>query len=391
MIADRWKHGAIPALMIHGSIGTVYCWSMLTDAVKERVGEGYEWAFSLAILFLGLSAAFLGPLVERDVRLSSRLSALFFGVGMVLSGVACTLGSLPLFFLSYGVIMGIGLGLGYLSPVKTLMLWFKDNKGLATGLAISGFGLAKVLATPSFRYVMDEYGITTMFVAHGIIYVIIMLLGSCLLKKPEGTEPIVKPPFNFGVWFDSISKALKVKGLWLYWTIFFLNITAGLAIISHEKVLFKVSGYGEHLALALVMCAVFNTLGRLGVAWASDYFRHRWVIFSIMLFISGAACFANLSGLSVLVLSAVLICNGGYGAVFSTMPCALSDRYGMGQISEIHGVILSAWAIAGLCGNQMASYIMRATDGDTHMILYGAGALYVLGFLLSLGFNLYRK
>lgn len=377
--------------MIHGCIGTVYCWSLLTDAISERIGAGYEWAFSLAILFLGLSAAFLGPFVERDVRRASQFSALFFGVGMLLSGVACWLGSKPLLFIGYGVIMGIGLGLGYLSPVKTLMLWFKDNKGLATGLAISGFGLAKVLATPSFKYVMSEYGITTMFIVHGVIYTIIMILGSLLLKKPEGTEAIKDQPFNFAAWSDRFANAIKVKGLWLYWTIFFLNITAGLAIISHEKVLFNNSGYGDYIAIALVMCAVFNTLGRLCVAWASDYVKYRWVIFSIVLAISALSCLVNIAYISILIPSAVLLCNGGYGAVFSTMPSALADRYGMASVSEIHGVILSAWAVAGLCGNQMASNIMRIPDGNTHMILYAAGALYTVGLLLSMLFMRHNR
>ncbi len=387
----KWRHGAIPALMIHGSIGTVYCWSLLTDAIEAQIGAGYEWAFSLAILFLGLSAAFLGPFVERDVRRSSRFSALFFGVGMLLSGLACSIGSKPLFFVGYGVIMGIGLGLGYLSPVKTLMLWFKDNKGLATGLAISGFGLAKVLATPSFKYVMGEYGITTMFVFHGVIYTLIMLVGSTMLQKPAGTEPPKGQKFNIAAWASGLQNALRVKRLWLYWSIFFLNITAGLAIISHEKVLFGASGYQDYIGIALVMCAVFNTLGRLCVAWASDYFAKRWMIFTIVLFVSSLCCFANLTHLALFVPIAVLLCNGGYGAIFSTMPCALSDRYGMGQISEIHGVILSAWAAAGLCGNQMASYIMSVTGGDTDMVLYGAGLLYAVGFLLTLLFNFERR
>lgn len=391
MITDRWKHGAIPALMIHGCIGTVYCWSLLTDEIKDKIGAGYEWAFSLAILFLGLSAAFLGPFVERDVRRASQFSALFFGVGMVLSGLACYIGSKPLLFVGYGVIMGIGLGLGYLSPVKTLMLWFSDNKGLATGLAISGFGLAKVVATPSFKFVMGEYGIVAMFIVHGAIYTFIMILGSLLLKKPEGTETNKSQPFSFELWLDRFSNALKVKGLWLYWVIFFLNITAGLAIISHEKVLFNASGYGEYIAIALVMCAVFNTLGRLCVAWASDYLKYRWMIFMVVLALSAVSCYASLINIAIFVPCAVLLCNGGYGAVFSTMPSALADRYGMSSVSEIHGVILSAWAVAGLCGNQMASYIMRITDGDTQMVLYGAGVLYIVGFLLTLLFIRQRE
>lgn len=383
MITAKWRHGAIPALMIHGSIGTVYCWSMLTDAIAERIGEGYEWAFSLAILFLGLSAAFLGPFVERDVRRASRCSALFFGVGMVLSGVACWIGSKPLFFLSYGVIMGIGLGLGYLSPVKTLVLWFKENKGLATGLAISGFGLAKVLATPSFGYMLSHYGITPLFVAHGVVYMAIMLLGSLLLKKPAGSEP-AKEPFSIERWRAKMCEVIQLPRLWVYWVVFYLNISAGLAIISHEKVMFQSVGYEYLLGVALVMCAVFNTLGRLCVSWGSDYLRDRWRAFVVILLVSTTSCAVVLFGWSPLTAVAILACNAGYGAMFSTMPSALSDRYGNDKLSEIHGVILSAWAIAGLTGNQLANLVVRLSDGSPEYIILVAGAIYCVALVISI-------
>lgn len=388
MIKDRWKHGAIPALMIHGCIGTVYCWSLLSDALNEKLGTGYGWAFSLAIFFLGLSAAFLGPFVEKDVKKASRYSALLFGTGMILSGIACWLGSLTLFFLGYGVIMGIGLGLGYLSPVKTLMLWFSDNKGLATGLAISGFGLAKVLATPSFEYVMNNYGITAMFLIHGVIYTAIMLVGSRFLKKPEGTESKIKGNFSVSAWYNRLKECAKAPKLWVYWIVFYLNITAGLAIISHEKVFINAAGCGAYLGLFLILCAAFNTLGRLCVSWSSDYVKHRVVIFSFVLGLSFASCMLNLLGFLFLIPLALFLCNGGYGAMFSTMPCALSDRYGIDKVSEIHGVILSAWAFAGLSGNQIASYIMSVSNGNTNYIFYAAGTLYGIGALLLVIFNL---
>lgn len=383
VIQDKWKHGAIPALLIHGCIGTVYCWSMLGAAIQEKIGEGYEWAFSLAIFFLGLSAAFLGPFVENNVKKASRFSALFFGTGMILSGVACYLGSRTMFFLSYGVIMGIGLGLGYLSPVKTLILWFKQNKGLATGLAISGFGLAKVLATPSFQYVLSNYGIIAMFISHGLFYSAVMLISSTLLKKPEGTE-ISQARISVRGSLESIARVLKMPRIWIYWAIFYLNISAGLAIISHEKVLFTHAGYIEYISLALVMCAVFNTLGRFCVSWASDYLKNRWTAFIIILFVSSLACFTFPLSIIVLTPVAILACNAGYGAMFSTMPSALSDRYGVAQVSEVHGVILSAWAFAGLTGNQLANFIVRIDGGATDNIIPVAGALYALGLLLSL-------
>ncbi len=382
---NRWKNAAIPALMIHGSIGTVYCWSLLTDALEAKIGAGYEWAFSLAIFFLGLSAAFLGPFVERDVRRASLFSTLFFSAGMILSGISCWLGSLPLFFISYGVIMGIGLGLGYLSPVKTLILWFKENKGLATGLAISGFGLAKVIATPSLEFFLNRYGIVEMFIVHGIAYAIIMYIGSRLLKKPEGTEPNKEIKFTLSHWGTMLAKVIKLPGLWAYWMIFYLNITAGLAIISHEKVLFTMAGYGDMLATALMLCAAFNTAGRLGISWSSDLLNNRLKIFVIVLATSAAiSLLSATSSIVWLIPIAVLLCNGGYGAIFSTMPCALSDRYGVENVSEVHGMILSAWAFAGLSGNQLASYVMSLTDGDTQSILLAAGAIYTIGLIIAL-------
>ncbi|MFR9649259.1 MAG: OFA family MFS transporter [Rikenellaceae bacterium] len=382
---NRWINAAIPALMIHGCIGTVYCWSLLTDAIHESVGDGYEWAFSLAIFFLGLSAAFLGPLVERDVRRSSLYSMLFFSAGMILSGVACWIGSLPLFFISYGVIMGVGLGLGYLSPVKTLILWFKDNKGLATGLAISGFGLAKVIATPSLEWVMDNYGIVTMFISHGIFYAVIMFVGSRLLKKPLGTEADKSKPLTLSHWASMLGKVLKLPGLWAYWMMFFLNITAGLAIISHEKVLFNMAGYGEYLATSLMLCALFNTLGRFVVSWGSDLLKNRLKIFVAVLAISSGVCLLSYtSSVMWLVALAVLLCNCGYGAIFSTMPCALSDRYGVGSVSEVHGVILSAWAFAGLCGNQLANFVLSQSDSNAASILVAAGVIYAVGLTISI-------
>lgn len=388
---NRWRSAAIPALMIHGCIGTVYCWSLFSDAVKVCIGDGYEWAFSMAIFFLGISAAFLGPFVERDVRRASICSTLLFSVGMVLSGVACWMGAKWLFFISYGAIMGVGLGLGYLSPVKTLILWFNKNKGLATGLAISGFGLAKVIATPSFEYLLDNYGVVQMFIVHGLVYSVIMLIGSFMLKKPKGTEADRSVKFTLARWAEMLRSVLRLPSLWVYWVIFYLNITAGLAIISHEKPLFLASGYGEMLAVAVVLCAVFNTLGRLCVSWSSDMLRSRFNIFVIVLIVSTMVCFEVSLPWMILVPVAVLICNAGYGAVFSTMPCALSDKYGVANVSEVHGVILSAWAFAGLTGNQLATWVVNSFGGDAINILYASGILYLIGALIALIYSIKSK
>jgi len=143
---NKWTRAAIPALLIHCSIGTIYCWSLVKGNIASYIGaptSSVEWAFSLAIFFLGMSAAFAGNVVEKDIHKSSLIAAIFFAAGMAGTGFFIQQKSLPGIFLTYGVIMGIGCGIGYLSPVKTLMLWFDKQKGLATGIAVAGFGLAQ--------------------------------------------------------------------------------------------------------------------------------------------------------------------------------------------------------------------------------------------------------
>ena len=190
---NKWIRAAIPALLIHISVGTVYCWATFKQTVAEQIGMSnfaVGWAFSLAIFFLGMSAAFTGKFVEKDIHKSSLIACICFSVGMVGTGLIIRFFSgyvaLIGIYLFYGVIMGIGLGVGYLTPVKTLMLWFSDNKGLATGISIMGFGLAKTIATPVMNVLQDKFGISFMFVSLGIVYFVLMFLGHILLKKPDG-------------------------------------------------------------------------------------------------------------------------------------------------------------------------------------------------------------
>ena len=187
---NKWVRGAIPALLLHCSIGTVYCWSVFSTDIAKYIGWGkssVEWAFSLAIFFLGMSAAFLGNVVEKNIHRSSLIASITFGLGMVGTGLCIWYGgahpgsvlALIGIFVCYGFIMGIGLGTGYLSPVKTLMLWFSENKGLATGLAVAGFGAAKVIASPIMKGILSSdpvtdvgqgSGVWKMFLIMGCVY-----------------------------------------------------------------------------------------------------------------------------------------------------------------------------------------------------------------------------
>ena len=251
---NKWVRAAIPALLIHCSVGTVYCWSTFKEAIANKIGMSpfsVGWAFSLAIFFLGMSAAFGGKIVERDIHVSSLVACICFSTGMVgtglvikfLTGVPALIG----IYVFYGAIMGIGLGIGYLTPVKTLMLWFKDNKGLATGISIMGFGLAKAIATPIMDLIQNKLGIVSMFVILGLAYMVLMLLGHFLLKKPDGW--VEEPATNQGSAL-SMFKNKQFIGIWL---MFYLNIHCGLMIITYEKQLLS-SAFATSLKLATTHC-----------------------------------------------------------------------------------------------------------------------------------------
>lgn len=397
---NKWMRAAVPALLIHCSIGTVYCWSTFKQAIAEKIGMSpfaVGWAFSLAIFFLGMSAAFAGKMVEKNIHKSSLIACICFTAGMLGTGVFIqfTTGVTALIgvFVCYGCIMGIGLGVGYLTPVKTLMLWFSEQKGLATGISIMGFGLAKAIATPIMEAIQNSLGIAAMFYILGGVYFVMMLLGHFLLKKPEGwVEPDDK---RDGFKVLSMFKNKTFVGIWL---MFFINIHCGLALITYEKQILGVTFEGMAVLAAMVsvvpsVTAAFNALGRIGYSTLSDKMRDRNTVYKIIfiscMVITAAALipFAIANGSTSLVLGSiviVLLClvNLGYGGGFSTLPALLSSRFGMDKISKIHGLSLSAWAVAGITGNNMSELILKATGRTYDYILIATLILYTVALVI---------
>ena len=378
---NKWVRAAIPALLLHCSIGTVYCWSIFSQEIADYIGfskGATEWAFSFAIFFLGMSAAFLGNIVEKDIHKSSLIAAICFAAGMAGTGLFIWYGgahpgsivSLLGIYVCYGFIMGIGLGTGYLSPVKTLMLWFEDRKGLATGLAVAGFGAAKAIASPIMQALLDslgEGGIYKMFLILAVVYFIMMFIGHLLLAKPAGWhEPASTEKGARAI--DVIkSKPVTFIGIWI---MFYLNITCGLALISQEKMIVKCLGLVGMVGVLSSVTAIFNAGGRLGFSAWADTFKDRNTIYKIIFILSivatglvivtkGITNMGQNTFLMILVLILLFVVNAGYGGGFSNVPTLLSDHYGMKNISAIHGITLSAWAIAGLTGNQMATFIVN--------------------------------
>ena len=392
-LSNKWTRAAIPALLLHCSIGTVYCWSLFSKPLTNSFIENglnanaLGWAFSLAIFFLGMSAAFLGNFVEKDIHKASLISTICYVVGVAGTGFAVRLHSIALILLFYGVIMGIGLGLGYLSPVKTLMLWFKENKGLATGLAVAGFGAAKMIFSPIIEALIASVGIEFALYILAGIYFVMMFIGHLLLKKPDGWvekhETFNLKDFisRFKIFFD-----YKFIGIWL---VFYINVTCGLALISHEKDIYTEIGIGGIAAILCMITGFFNAAGRLGYSWIGDHLKDRNSVYKIILFseiiISVIALvFGAISNNIIVICIALLILvNLGYGGGFSNLPTLLSDVYGMGKISSIHGIALSAWAIAGLTGNQIADVIVNKT-GNYQNILIFTIALYAVAIILDI-------
>ncbi len=444
MAENKWLRGAIPALLLHMSIGTVYCWSIFSQEIADFIGwskGATEWAFSFAIFFLGMSAAFLGNVVEKDIHKSSLIATFCFAGGMAGTGFFIWYGgahqhsvlALIGIYVCYGFIMGVGLGTGYLSPVKTLMLWFEDRKGLATGLAVAGFGAAKAIASPIMTSLLsslsvvtvvdgveksDGTGVYKMFWVLAAAYFVMMFVGHLLLKKPSGWhEPQGK---NAG---PSTFQVIKSKPIGTYigiWLMFYLNITCGLALISQEKAIVKCIGLAGIVGIISTVTAIANAGGRLGFSAMADGMKDRNTVYKIIFVLSivftGIAILTSginnafVDGkqnmvLVVLVLALLIVVNAGYGGGFSNVPNLLSDHYGMSNISAIHGLTLSAWGIAGLTGNQMAAAIVNAIEkahpealrqveyhGEMitvnplgyQTVLYVTVALYVVSLVLSL-------
>ena len=425
---NKWIRAAIPALLLHCSIGTVYCWSIFSQEIADYIGfskGATEWAFSFAIFFLGMSAAFLGNVVEKNIHKSSLIATICFSLGMAGTGFFIYYGGLHQgsilalvgIYICYGFIMGIGLGTGYLSPVKTLMLWFKDRKGLATGLAVASFGAAKAIASQIIQSLLanlGEGGIFKMFYILAAVYFVMMFVGHLLLAKPaDWVEPQTKDKSQ------GILATLKAKPLANYigiWIMFYINITCGLALISQEKMIVKCIGMASFVGIISTISAIFNAGGRLGFSAWADKLKDRNTIYKLIFILSIAftALVLATNGikggsqnilLAILVLVLIFFVNAGYGGGFSNVPTLLSDHYGMGSISAIHGITLSAWAFAGLSGNQMASFIVNKfgkvetiehvlSDGTIELIkvnptgyqyvLYATIVLYAVALLISL-------
>jgi OFA family oxalate/formate antiporter-like MFS transporter len=352
-------------------------------------------AFSVAIFFLGLSAALMGKFVEKNgPRVSAIIAASLFGLGTMGSGLAIMMESKMLLYFFYGVLGGCGLGIGYISPVSTLVKWFPDKRGMATGLAIMGFGFASAVWGPTIKVLIEAVGISGTFFILGAVYFVVMFASALYLEKPEegylpegfkkkvesGKKKIKKDLANLG-----LSEAVKTPRFYGLWIMLFINVTCGIAIIGvASPLLQEVLGVSAIAAAAAVgLMGIFNGAGRIMWASLSDFLT-RPVVY-VIFFATQAIAFYMLPSITEIVVFQVVLyfimtC---YGGGFASIPAYIGDIFGTKELGAIHGYILTAWAAAGLVGPLIISMVKDAT-GSYSQTLYVFAAFFVVALIVSL-------
>ena len=396
---NRWFI-ALAAIGLHISIGSVYAWSVLTRPIMADMGftlSQTTWTFSLAILMLGLSAGFLGSFAEKiGPKKSGLLAMLFLVTGLLGTAYALSIHNLTLLYLFYGIIGGIGLGIGYITPVSTLVKYFPNRPGFATGLAIMGFGFASLIAGPLMQYLVAQVGLVDTFIILGVIYLVIMGASSLYLKAPQPKHPTRTTKDKSAMYVHThgmlANDAMKTWQFGALWWIFFINITCGIGLLSLASPMAQEAiGMTPAAAASLVgIIGIFNGGGRIAWSTISDYLgrSQTYILFFIIEIVAFYLLARTNSALTFQIL--ILLIITCYGGGFSCMPAYLADLYGIRQLSTIHGRILTAWGLAGIAGPMLVSYFHEAGYGYTTALECFA-ALFVLNTIIAIVLKLYGK
>lgn len=407
---NRWLI-AVSAVGVHASIGSVYAFSVfkkpLGKLIESASNNEIALTFSLAIFFLGISAAIMGHFVERHgPRKAGMLAATFFGGGMLVAGFGAYIQNLYVIWLGYGVLGGIGLGIGYITPVSTLIKWFPDRRGLATGLAIMGFGFGAMVGAPVFNFIIQTFtveggGIAYTWFIMGSVYLVIMFVSaSYLARPPQGWMPdAMKAAIQAGDHkvVDDLSQltaneAVKTLPFYGLWVMMFINISCGIGVIySASPLAQETIGLTATQAAAVVgMMSFFNGIGRIGWASFSDLIGRGYTY--MIFFLIQIVAFILLPNISSIILFQVVLYTilSCYGGGFATLPAFIGDLFGTKQLAAIHGYVLTAWAMAGLAGPQITAFL-RTVTGSYETTLYIFSATFVLALLTSFAMIAYIK
>lgn len=408
---NRWLI-ALSAILIHVSIGSIYAYSVYQTPLQTVHGwsnSDVTLAFSVGLFTLGLTAASMGWFVEKyGPRRSGLVAAVIFAAGIVGTGVGVQVGSLPLFIGMFGLVGGIGLGVGYLAPVSTLVAWFPDKRGLATGMAVMGFGGGALVTGPLAQYLMTMLSsqsnptvasVAQTFYILGAGYLIAIVLGSLYLAKPpkdwhpdgvnEGAgehEEVAADAESINIGQLTGKEALRTPRFYMLWVTMYLSISAGLMLLSQAaNMTVQVTGANTAVAATVVgTIGIFNAGGRIGWAALSDY-TGRTNMFTFFLAVQALALVLMTNVSNVWLFSGFLFlivsCMGGS---FACLPAYIADLFGTEEVAVIHGYTLSAWAIAGLTSPQLIAYI-RDTTGTYVTALYIIAGAMIVGVIVVTG------
>ena len=383
-MANRWLIAAAGVLM-QIALGAVYAWSVFRIPLTKAYGWSITqstYAFELAILVLGFAAFGGGLWLRRSgPRIVAMTAAVLYGAGTVLAGFAKTL---PMLYLTYGIIAGAGLGLAYIVPIAVLVKWFPDRRGMITGVAVAGFGAGALITAPVAQRLLRSYGVGPTFEILGAAYLVIVLFSSLMMRNPE---PGYAPP-GYQPKLMDISKAASNRdftlrqalGRWQWyalWATLFLNVTAGISIISQASPMAQeIAHVDAATAAGLVgIISIANGAGRFLWAWLSDAIGRKSVF--LMMFLVQCVAFFFLAhvqsfGMLATLAFVVLLC---YGGGFGTMPAFAADFFGSREVGSIYGLMLTAWGLGALFGPTIIAHVREASG-------HYSGAMQIMSIVM---------
>lgn len=376
MNKNRWLI-ALSAIAIHLSIGAAYAYSVYKMPIAEQMGwsdSKITVAFTIMMGLAGFAAALFGNFVEKQgPRRSAMLAAVLFGLGQAGAGVAILLDSVTLYWLTYGVLSGLGMGIGYIAPVSTLIKWFPDRRGLATGMAVLGFGSGALITAPVAVALMNNFSISTTYFILGSSYFILMMLGASYIAPPPreytvaGMEALVKgkkEKTTGDLAQLSAREAVKTKRFWMLWTMHLISVTAGIMMISVASPMAQeIAGLSVAGAATMVgIMGIFNGGGRLVWAAVSDYVGRANVF--ILFFVAELIIFISLpmTTNTVLFQLFIFLVVSFYGGGFSNLPAFAGDMFGTKQLGAIHGYLLTTWSLGGIFGPMIVTFVKSSTN-----------------------------
>ena len=391
-VTNRWFIAAAGVVM-QLALGAVYAWSVFRKPLSEEFDtsvSSVNLAFTLTIVFLGLSAYFGGLWMAKvGPRKVAITAGLLYGTGVILTSLSS--GSIVLLYLAYGVVAGIGLGLGYIVPIATLIKWFPDKRGVITGIAVAGFGGGAVLTAPVAKSLISSVGVFETFAILGVVYALLVIGAAMFIKnppegfKPDGWEPDTTEHADRSGRDFEFGQAIRTWQWFALWSLLFLNVTAGIAVISEASPMAEeIGGASATAAASLVsIIAIFNGVGRFAWAAFSDVIGRRWVFLSM--FVIQAVVFFLLPNATSFALFAALACVilFCYGGGFGTMPAFAADYFGSKNVGRIYGLMLTAWSAGGVVGPLLISKI-RDSSGSYDTALYIIAGMMVVSCIIPL-------